>query len=456
MTFYNNKRGANTRTPFYCYKRQQGNCKPQNKYTMFDYIYSKIGKISPAEILSNPELEFTTILNLTTGEIGYGNKERKHGGTRQPKNIKRAMMDGLTIKVTNNQHINLEGSLHEFAHGNNYGQFNVEDLHTAVRRIESTIGVPARNIRLHNLEFGVNVHLPFPVADFLDNILSYKGREPDRITYNGKGNMRKFTFERYEVKLYDKGLQYGLDRVNILRVELKVTRMIHVQGKTGIKTLSCLLRRENYPLLMDLLIEPVRDAIISENGLPMEGLNKYSRKLHKEGRSRRYWANLFKNNRRQYWKKSRQYKQLIEESGIVTMKGTVLEEISKTWDRLTNVRHDLTEQERDSLTDQVIRQDVGINTYTNQLIRTPNEVPPAMERRFCKTCGRDINDQKPGSVFCSERKYGREAKRCRNRDSNPRNNFLKRENRIYSRGLLFDVTPFLIRSSKPNGIVNYN
>ena len=41
-------------------------------------------------------------------------------------------------------------------------------------------------------------------------------------------------------------------------------------------------------------------------------------------------------------------------------------------------------------------------------------------KKRCKICGRDISHQKGNSVFCSERLYGKEAKRCRNKDSNKR------------------------------------
>jgi hypothetical protein len=70
---------------------------------------------------------------------------------------------------------------------------------------------------------------------------------------------------------------------------------------------------------------------------------------------------------------------------------------------------------------------------------------PSVVNRFCQTCGRDITDQRKNSKFCSETKYGPEAKRCRNHDSNPRNNRKKRVNKFYRIGPpLFDIRPFTI------------
>ncbi len=39
--------------------------------------------------------------------------------------------------------------------------------------------------------------------------------------------------------------------------------------------------------------------------------------------------------------------------------------------------------------------------------------------------------------------YGADGKKCRNWDSNPRNNFRKRESKLKANGLLFDTEPLL-------------
>lgn len=65
------------------------------------------------------------------------------------------------------------------------------------------------------------------------------------------------------------------------------------------------------------------------------------------------------------------------------------------------------------------------------------------DKRYCLTCGRDITNQKTGSKFCSEKLYGREAKKCRNMDSNPRNHIKRKIEVIESRGVLFDIKPYI-------------
>ncbi len=62
--------------------------------------------------------------------------------------------------------------------------------------------------------------------------------------------------------------------------------------------------------------------------------------------------------------------------------------------------------------------------------------------RYCSTCGRDITDQKKGSVFCSEKLYGKQAKKSRNKNSNPKNNYKLEEQNLYSGVLLFSVNEY--------------
>lgn len=65
------------------------------------------------------------------------------------------------------------------------------------------------------------------------------------------------------------------------------------------------------------------------------------------------------------------------------------------------------------------------------------EVPAdLLPRRVCKTCGADISHRRPRAVFCPQ-------KRCRNVDSNPRNNFKRRYARALDPCQLFDPLTIL-------------
>jgi hypothetical protein len=55
----------------------------------------------------------------------------------------------------------------------------------------------------------------------------------------------------------------------------------------------------------------------------------------------------------------------------------------------------------------------------------------------------------PGSRFCSAKYVGYfAAHQCRNNDSNARNNRIRKINKINSKGVLFDIAPFVIKGQK--------
>ncbi len=70
------------------------------------------------------------------------------------------------------------------------------------------------------------------------------------------------------------------------------------------------------------------------------------------------------------------------------------------------------------------------------------QLPPAA--RCCQTCGRVLTSSSSRAKFCSEREWGAAAKKCRNADSNPRNNAAATRRKTKSRGqMLFDDNPFV-------------
>jgi hypothetical protein len=70
--------------------------------------------------------------------------------------------------------------------------------------------------------------------------------------------------------------------------------------------------------------------------------------------------------------------------------------------------------------------------------------PTTTAARCCLTCGRVLTSSSSRAKFCSERERGAAAKKCRNADSNPRNNAAATRRKTKSRGpLLFDDSPFV-------------
>lgn len=68
-----------------------------------------------------------------------------------------------------------------------------------------------------------------------------------------------------------------------------------------------------------------------------------------------------------------------------------------------------------------------------------------VQKRFCQTCGKEITKQKGGSKFCGAKYVGYEAAhQCRNHS----NNLKYKIEKIQSRGVLFDIMPFIVNNNK--------
>jgi hypothetical protein len=98
--------------------------------------------------------------------------------------------------------------------------------------------------------------------------------------------------------------------------------------------------------------------------------------------------------------------------------------IQSRWDRLS----------KDVPILPVFKNQIVSHYYIDVLHKTETSIT-----KQCLTCGRDISNQKSTSKYCSEKLFGREVKRCRNRISNFKRDELNR----YPSQTLFDVDQYL-------------
>lgn len=421
---------------------------------MFDYKYSDISGITPKEFFNNTLLDFITPLSLKTGELNPCNNIDRTKKNFTPKDKREAIYNHCKFSITNNKYINFSGSLHEYHNnGTNHNDFTFSDLINVVTDLHQKFNLNPFLDHIHNLEFGVNITLPFKTKTFLNSIISFKGNEYELRRYKGKGYMIKFSFDQYELKIYDKGFQYQLPD-EVLRFEIKVTTMQFLKAKgILIKTTSDLLNPDLHKRLGNLLIDFFKQLVVYDYSIKQSlQLKKGELNLLKEGQNPKYWSNLKEQNPETYKKRLARFRELIVKHGKENIQATVLELIKNKWENLCkidpqtlgnldNYLSKLNPQTFPEITDYE-KTNFPQNKTSNSMLQTGNF--SLIEKRFCKCCKRDISNQKKGSLFCSETLYGKEVKKCRNMDSNPRNNFKKREKKMYGGGnILFDVNPFL-------------
>lgn len=192
-------------------------------YIPIDYVRLEVVGISPDQFFANKKLNFTPVL-IFDEIVKY---ESKHRGLK------------LEIWMNKKQRVVLSGSFHKFMnHGlHNYNDFNFESFNRVVREIESIYNIKPEQLKILCLEFGVNIEIPIPVRQVLDNCLQHKGKDIEIRISNDKGKYHQAEHDRTIFKLYDKGKQYNLPNINLMRVEDKVTNWTEYRSK-GIVTLK--------------------------------------------------------------------------------------------------------------------------------------------------------------------------------------------------------------------------
>lgn len=293
---------------------------------MYDGTKFHIHKPCIESILSNSLLEFHSKINLDTAEV----KENKLV----------ANYNGFKITILNKSYVLFQGSVHKYWNRDdtNYNDFTLFDYNDTLTGLASKFDLNPFSCQLHNLEFGVNVNLPFPIETFLNNLISFKGKEPEITTFEGKGKMVQFNFPGYyTLKIYNKGLQYGLSE-NIVRFEIKVRKMYYFKSKRiHINNLTDLLNPNVINQLREQLVKSFNELMIYDNSISIEEIKEPNeRELILNGRNPKYWVNLCKNKPESFKKKRGRFRELVNKYGRLNRQKTVLNLIESKLEYLIN------------------------------------------------------------------------------------------------------------------------
>lgn len=246
---------------------------------MVDGIKIQNLSVSVDAMLTSNRLTFPLEVNEQTGAVIDGPRHAPHRGltfTIIPSKV------GLS-------RCELNGSLHRYHNDgqHNANDFTAADLLAVLDDLVRTFDINPFSSRLNNVEFGVNIVLPFPVKRVLDALICYKGKPftpgPDGPIYY------QCKTEQFILKVYDKGRQYNR-KEHLLRFEVKVMRMQFLTSK-GVKlnTLADLLNTDNYPKLGKLLSEYFNSILFDEPSIKPKDLPPAEANLLREGRNPRHW-----------------------------------------------------------------------------------------------------------------------------------------------------------------------
>lgn len=302
---------------------------------MFDGIKIQDVAVGVDALLTNDRLTFGALVDGQTGVI------------LNP--VRKAYDRGLTFrlvprKIGRSYRVEVKGSLHKF-HNNgqhNADQFTINKLLLTLNELASSYDFDLFKSKINNVEFGVNVELPFPVSQVLKNLVCYKN-QPFYLDTNSDTPYYVCMLQRYAIKIYDKGKQKGL-KCNLLRFEIRVRKMEYFNDTDiRLRTLSDLSNVANYQSLGALLVDTFNEILFDDPMINLADLTPYEQEIYRNGRNPRFWQKP--NNitpkqanaqRQRMSRDRRRYRALFDQYGGHWQREAIVL-IRQTWDQLTTV-----------------------------------------------------------------------------------------------------------------------
>jgi hypothetical protein len=264
-------------------------------------IKLKLDSRAISQLIKNPNIEFTSNLNLQTAEID---------GTRLWSN------QGITIQIKTSGYGQIKGSLHMYknAGDHNYDDFHWGQVFQTIANLSEALNLDVEHLNLINLEWGLNIETDLSPKRILSGLVMHKGL-PFKNMYVNPGTHYTCSHAQFSVKAYDKGAQNRLP-INLMRVEMAANRSVFFNN-LGVYSLNDLRRDETKANLQNcLLYGGWNDAILIEPGLTEYSPNSHEEQLRiSKWSNPNFWINSSKQVR--YYHK-KEYDKFRLENGFVT------------------------------------------------------------------------------------------------------------------------------------------
>ncbi len=369
-------------------------------------------KTDPDQVLQNPYLAeyWNTTVHNSDAVVKYGLAE----------------YFGLKFQLKHGK-VRLQGSVHKYRNAgrHNYDDFRAVDVAKVVRELSERFEIDTATTSLNNVEFGVNVILPFGVNVVLDNLIVYKGQPFERFVDKGM-SYYQCKLSKFIIKCYDKGKQYNLPD-NVLRFEIKVIAMQYLENKITLRYLSDLLNMNIYEPLGNILTEVFEGILFGDNTLNEKALNTKELEIFLRGSNPKTWTpQKGEAERKRLYRLENSFKEVLERhhtgvnfrsvvSDLIRVKSLELSQISQN----TNYKDDVLSMFLfPYLSDE---KDNGKRRFVPNIILayrsdTGHSDKPKIKK--CSGCGKPIDQDKTyHNEDCRIRKLERNAK------SNPQHNF---------------------------------
>ncbi len=213
-----------------------------------------------------------------------------------------------------------------FETGFNYNDFNHNNIVKSILDLSSEINRNPMNLRLSNLESGINLRHSFDTPKILSGLLFF-----DRQTVNKEDWYYYFKLRQYLFKVYDKGAQFNLD-YTLIRIEMSYNKMEPLNN-IGLFNLQDLIESiDIYEKLQKMLIGKFLNKMIfwdyTTNLDHISDINQLNHIL--QFKDPLYWKNIV-SHKRDIPKKELNF--LIENYSI-NIRNELMADLSSLWWRL--------------------------------------------------------------------------------------------------------------------------
>lgn len=383
---------------------------------------------------NNPLLDFGLSVSETTGEILTNRREAKV----------KSLTFILSPSVSGSFSCSFAGSLHKYKNinGNNWNDFTFTELTKVLNTLSIDYKLDLQQTAIHTIEIGVNTELDFSPEIILKSVICHKGKSFDRMDRRDKRLGLICEHTDYAIKLYDKGYQCKLAGKYILRYELRLFRQRMLEP-FEISTLADLKNAEKVAPLVRLLLERLNEIVFFDFKFKPANLSKSKQLSWNQYSNPKYWESL---NYKQYGYARQRYADLIKLYNCIDWMKFVSKQVVKKWLFLTGAKQ-INLGGFPQLSNSDVSTKFGRFSKLEYLLefvptrdnkkREKNKLKT--DERFCISCGRQITEQKKGSRFCSEKLYGKEARQCRNKDSNRRLTIKRKMKIAMSKNLMIRI-----------------
>jgi len=208
----------------------------------------------------------------------------------------------------------------------------------AIKELVNNFEIQSENSDLNFVEIGLNIPVWCDPTELIKMLVIYKHKPFEPLPIEGKGFGRVCKTSQFDIKIYNKSLQYNLPH-HLLRFEIKIKRMEYLAPDRGKKkeqkfrlTLADLCRPELYERFLTLILNVLNEILFFDANTPNTTTNSNDRDLYLQGRYSEYWNNMPRST------KNRKIKRFKELTGGEKIKLELKKLIIEKWNELTTLQ----------------------------------------------------------------------------------------------------------------------